>query len=183
MNGIIWSKAYHLAMFVWYTFLFTILLLVNPDDLPDGVFVYGGRWKYLTFLNLVLQMVFFGFAVVIDLQHVFVKGKDLKMLNLYKDLLYSVMVFPVGAVSEPNFLFLFLHCNTGSHNTDFTVQVCWIYFTVGIWVYPLLGKFSPLGLAALFLVSVGLVMSLFLFGEALNCYVWGKSLPCPLIIF
>ncbi|KAK1173356.1 androgen-dependent TFPI-regulating protein [Acipenser oxyrinchus oxyrinchus] len=222
MNGTIWSKAYHIAMFVWYTFLFTILLLVNPDDLPDGLFLYGGPWKYLTFLNLVLQMVFFGFAVVVDLQHLFVKGKELKRLNLYKDLLYSVMAFPVGAFVVAIFWIIFTYdrelvypnsidelfppwLNHSMHtivlpllllesllqphaypkrknglailgliSVAYVSWVCWIYFAVGIWVYPLLGKLSPLGLAALFSVSVGLVISLFLLGEVLNSYVWGK---------
>ncbi|XP_034408410.1 androgen-dependent TFPI-regulating protein [Cyclopterus lumpus] len=63
------------------------------DQLPPGIFVYGGPWKYLTFLNLLLQMSFFGLAALNDLQTL---KKLESTLNKCKDLLFSVFVFPVG---------------------------------------------------------------------------------------
>ncbi|XP_007579294.2 androgen-dependent TFPI-regulating protein isoform X4 [Poecilia formosa] len=65
----------------------------DGEELPAGIFVYGGPWKYLTFLNLLLQMTFFGLAAVNDLQP---GEKAESALNRWKDLLFSVFAFPVG---------------------------------------------------------------------------------------
>ncbi|XP_021336569.2 androgen-dependent TFPI-regulating protein [Danio rerio] len=85
----------HIAAFSWYAFIIQCIYAKDVSDLPSGIFVYGGPWKYLTFLNLVLQMVFFGLASVNDLQPVG-KGSKMSLLCLCKDLLFSVFVFPVG---------------------------------------------------------------------------------------
>ncbi|XP_041922253.1 androgen-dependent TFPI-regulating protein [Alosa pseudoharengus] len=84
------QKIYHLAAFSWYAFVIQSLYAKGDEDLPPGIFVYGGPWKYLTFLNLILQMVFFGLAALNDLQS---SGKGLRMA---RDLLFSVYTFPVG---------------------------------------------------------------------------------------
>ncbi|XP_051508118.1 androgen-dependent TFPI-regulating protein-like isoform X1 [Myxocyprinus asiaticus] len=89
------KKVCHLAAFSWYAFVIKSIYARGDSDLPDGIFVYGGPWKYLTFLNLVLQMVFFGLASVNDLQPVG-KASKISLLCLCKDLLFSVFVFPVG---------------------------------------------------------------------------------------
>lgn len=126
MTGML-KKFYHIVAFSWYIFVLHSFYAKRNSDIPPGIFVYGGPWKYLTFLNLVrchpcedtfkmilidtilevackcfisqvLQIVFFGLASVNDLQPV---GKDSKMslLCLSKDLLFSVFAFPVGMVS------------------------------------------------------------------------------------
>ncbi|KAA0718269.1 Androgen-dependent TFPI-regulating protein [Triplophysa tibetana] len=91
----IFKKVYHISSFLWYAFIIQCIYAKGEKDLPPGLFVYGGPWKYLTFLNPVLQMVFFGLGSLNDLQPV---GKDSKKssLSLCKDLLFSVFVFPVG---------------------------------------------------------------------------------------
>ncbi|XP_036409623.1 androgen-dependent TFPI-regulating protein [Megalops cyprinoides] len=89
------KKTYHILAFVWYAFVLQTLASKDPKDLPVGMFVYGGPWKYLTFLNLLLQMVFFGLAAVNDFQHLLGKGAA-KHLSLCKDLIFSVFAFPVG---------------------------------------------------------------------------------------
>lgn len=44
---------YHMAAFSWYAFIVKSLADKDGEQLPPGIFVYGGPWKYLTFLNLV----------------------------------------------------------------------------------------------------------------------------------
>ncbi|XP_014896437.1 androgen-dependent TFPI-regulating protein isoform X1 [Poecilia latipinna] len=85
--------AFHISAFSWYTFIVNYLAAKDGEELPAGIFVYGGPWKYLTFLNLLLQMTFFGLAAVNDLQP---GEKAESLLNRWKDLLFSVFAFPVG---------------------------------------------------------------------------------------
>ena len=46
------STVHHVAAFCWYAFVVRSLAAKDGEDLPPGIFVYGGPWKYLTFLNL-----------------------------------------------------------------------------------------------------------------------------------
>ncbi|XP_026113715.1 androgen-dependent TFPI-regulating protein [Carassius auratus] len=89
------KKLYHIVAFGWYIFVIQSVYAKRNSDIPPGMFVYGGPWKYLTFLNLVLQLVFFGLASVNDLKPVG-KGSKMSLLCLSKDLLFSVFAFPVG---------------------------------------------------------------------------------------
>ncbi|XP_042357626.1 androgen-dependent TFPI-regulating protein [Plectropomus leopardus] len=84
---------YHIAAFSWYAFVVKSLADKDGEELPAGIFVYGGPWKYLTFLNLLLQMLFFGLAALNDLQP---GKKSESTLNRCKDLLFCVFAFPVG---------------------------------------------------------------------------------------
>lgn len=45
--------AFHITAFGWYAFVVNYLAAKDGEELPKGIFVYGGPWKYLTFLNLV----------------------------------------------------------------------------------------------------------------------------------
>ncbi|XP_059215635.1 androgen-dependent TFPI-regulating protein [Centropristis striata] len=86
-------RVYHIAAFSWYAFIVKSLAAKDGEELPPGIFVYGGPWKYLTFLNLLLQMLFFGLAALRDLQ----PGKNSEStLNRCKDFLFAVYAFPVG---------------------------------------------------------------------------------------
>ncbi|XP_061098684.1 androgen-dependent TFPI-regulating protein [Conger conger] len=88
-------KSFHILVFSWYAFVLLSLAAKDGEPLPPGIFMYGGPWKYLTFLNLVLQMVFFGLAAACDFQSSSGKGMD-KQLDLCMHLLFSVLAFPVG---------------------------------------------------------------------------------------
>lgn len=46
-------RVYHITAFSWYAFVVKSLAAKDGEELPPGIFVYGGPWKYLTFLNLV----------------------------------------------------------------------------------------------------------------------------------
>ncbi|XP_072292894.1 androgen-dependent TFPI-regulating protein [Eucyclogobius newberryi] len=85
--------AFHILVFSWYAFVVQSLAAKDGEELPPGIFVYGGPWKYLTFLNLLLQMTFFGLAAASDLQD---GKKSQGALNKCKDLLFAVFGFPVG---------------------------------------------------------------------------------------
>jgi len=52
MTGIL-KKFYHIVAFCWYAFVIQSIYAKGDSELPPGIFVYGGPWKYLTFLNLV----------------------------------------------------------------------------------------------------------------------------------
>ncbi|XP_073483527.1 androgen-induced gene 1 protein isoform X3 [Aquarana catesbeiana] len=64
---------------------------------------YGGSWKFLTFIDLVIQAVFFGICVLSDLSYLLTKGSDsleqerqLKKLRFLRDWMLAVLAFPVG---------------------------------------------------------------------------------------
>ncbi|KAL7865093.1 hypothetical protein AOLI_G00165130 [Acnodon oligacanthus] len=66
-----------------------------------GAWGYGGRWKYLTFINLVMQAVFFGFCVLTDLIHTVLPSKSARsgipvFLIMLRDGIFTVLAFPVG---------------------------------------------------------------------------------------
>ncbi|KAG8444295.1 hypothetical protein GDO86_009470 [Hymenochirus boettgeri] len=68
---------------------------------------YGGSWKFLTFIDLVIQAVFFGICVLCDLSSLLTKGSDnleqerqLKKLISLRDWMMAVLAFPVGVVSR-----------------------------------------------------------------------------------
>lgn len=61
-------------------------------------------------------------------------------------------------------------------------RIIWVYVSVGIWVYPLLGLFSTAGLAGFFFFNMCVVTLLYLLGDKLNSCVWGKRRQVCLII-
>lgn len=56
---------YHITVFSWYAFIVKSLADKDGEELPAGIFVYGGPWKYLTFLNLVSTL-----AVIAEIQFI-----------------------------------------------------------------------------------------------------------------
>lgn len=58
----------------------------------------------------------------------------------------------------------------------FFFRIVWVYLTVGIWVYPILGLFSSSGLTIFFFHNMLVVSLLFLLGQTLNHKVWGKKI-------
>ncbi|KAI3363026.1 hypothetical protein L3Q82_011684 [Scortum barcoo] len=213
-------RVYHIAAFSWYAFIVKSLAAKDGEELPAGIFVYGGPWKYLTFLNLLLQMSFFGLAAVSDLQP---GEKSERALNRCKDLLFSVFAFPVGMFVVILFWTIFAYnrelvypatidaffppwINHAMHTFVFPVLlgevlvqphiypqtkhalaalgavglsylfwIIWVYLSVGIWVYPLLGHFSSAGLVGFFFFNMTVVTSLYVLGDKLNSHVWNKK--------
>nr|XP_046258711.1 androgen-dependent TFPI-regulating protein isoform X2 [Scatophagus argus] len=214
------SRAYHITAFSWYAFIVKSLADKDGEELPPGIFVYGGPWKYLTFLNLVLQMSFFGLATVSDLQP---KEKSGSTLNRCKDLLFSVFAFPVGMFVVLLFWIIFAYdrelvypatidtffppwINHAMHTFvlpvllgevlvqphiypqtkhalaalgvvgfSYLFWIIWVYLSVGIWVYPLLGHFSTAGLMGFFFFNMSVVTLLYVLGDKLNSHVWSTN--------
>uniref|UniRef100_A0A3Q1FIK2 Androgen-dependent TFPI-regulating protein-like n=1 Tax=Acanthochromis polyacanthus TaxID=80966 RepID=A0A3Q1FIK2_9TELE len=213
------ALVYHIAVFGWYALVLKSLIAKDGEELPPGIFVYGGPWKYLTFLNLVLQTVFFGLAAVNDLH----PGKTAeKTLGRLKDFLFSVFAFPVGMFVVLLFWSIFAYdrelvypatidtfippwinhavhtfvlpvllgevlvqphtypqtknalAALGAVGSAYLSWIVWVYLSVGIWVYPLLGYFSTAGLVGFFFFNMTVVTSLYLLGDKLNSHFWSS---------
>ncbi|KAM9809831.1 androgen-dependent TFPI-regulating protein [Syngnathus typhle] len=215
------KRVYHISVFGWYAFVVMTLAAKDGEELPPGIFAYGGPWKYLTFLNLILQMLFFGLTAVNDLQR---GEKSDSTLKRFTDLIFSVFAFPVGMFVVLLFWALFAYdrelvypatmdafippwINHAMHTFvfplllgEFLVQphayprtknalatlglvgvgylfwILWVHVKVGIWVYPLLGHFSAVGLLGFFCFNMSLVSLIYLLGDKLNSRMWGKKL-------
>ncbi|XP_069585030.1 androgen-dependent TFPI-regulating protein isoform X2 [Ranitomeya imitator] len=87
---------YHCSAFIWYFFLTYSLLTVSATERPDGVFLYGGQWKYLTVLNVVLQTLFYAVTFLTDLLFPVRGIKFVKHITYCRDLLFSVLAFPAA---------------------------------------------------------------------------------------
>ncbi|XP_077439012.1 androgen-dependent TFPI-regulating protein [Vanacampus margaritifer] len=215
-----WNGVYHITAFSWYAFVVTTLAAKDGEELPAGIFVYGGPWKYLTFLNLLLQMLFFGLAALNDLQ----PGKNSdSTLNRCTDLIFSVFAFPVGMFVVVIFWAIFAYdrelvypatidaflppwinhamhtfvlplllgeivaqphaypqtknalATLGLVGVGYLFWILWVYVSAGIWVYPLLGHFSAVGLLGFFCFNMSAVTLLYLLGGKLNSRVWKNS--------
>ncbi|XP_056154668.1 androgen-induced gene 1 protein-like [Lampris incognitus] len=71
--------------------------LINIERHPETK-TFGGRWKYLTFIN---QTVFFGLCVFTDIVNLVRSGKPLRgglpsLLVKLRDIIFTVLAFPVG---------------------------------------------------------------------------------------
>uniref|UniRef100_A0A8D3CPU3 Androgen dependent TFPI regulating protein n=1 Tax=Scophthalmus maximus TaxID=52904 RepID=A0A8D3CPU3_SCOMX len=216
-------RVYHITAFSWYAFVVKSLAAKDGEELPPGIFVYGGPWKYLTFLNL-LQMTFFGLAAMNDLQP---GEKSKSTLSRCKDLLFSVFAFPVGMFVVLLFWTIFIYdrelvypasidtffppwMNHAMHTfvlpvllgevlvqphvypktkhalaassldlcLNMSCRILWVYLSVGIWVYPLLGHFSTSGLVGFFFFNMSVVTLFYLLGDKLNSHeIIANSLP------
>ncbi|XP_070600640.1 androgen-induced gene 1 protein-like [Erythrolamprus reginae] len=89
----------HFLCFIWATFAVT-----QNWGFPKPVRKvhdesYGGQWKYLTFLNQLLQTVLFLMCVTVDAVALFVPSQDKKVSSIVlpiRDFIFSAYVFPVG---------------------------------------------------------------------------------------
>uniref|UniRef100_A0A8D3CRE9 Androgen dependent TFPI regulating protein n=1 Tax=Scophthalmus maximus TaxID=52904 RepID=A0A8D3CRE9_SCOMX len=196
-------------------FLIKVCLAAKDgEELPPGIFVYGGPWKYLTFLNV---MTFFGLAAMNDLQP---GEKSKSTLSRCKDLLFSVFAFPVGMFVVLLFWTIFIYdrelvypasidtffppwmnhamhtfvlpvllgevlvqpCSDTGYSSsldlclNMSCRILWVYLSVGIWVYPLLGHFSTSGLVGFFFFNMSVVTLFYLLGDKLNSRVWSNFL-------
>ncbi|KAM9316691.1 androgen-induced gene 1 protein [Gastrophryne carolinensis] len=77
---------------------------------------YGGSWKFLTFIDLVIQATFFGICVLSDLSCILTKGSDsmeqerqLKKLMSLRDWMLAVLAFPVGVFVVTMFWAIYMY--------------------------------------------------------------------------
>ncbi|XP_064365142.1 androgen-induced gene 1 protein isoform X2 [Dromaius novaehollandiae] len=170
----------------------SILCNYKAIDMPAHQ-TYGGSWKFLTFIDLVIQAVFFGICVLTDLSSLLTKGNDsqeqerqLKKLISLRDWMMAVLAFPIG-VHTTVLPFILIEMRTTHHQypsrscglaavctfaVGYILWVCWIHHVTGVWVYPLLEYLSP-GVKIIFFAAVTIIINIFyLLGEVLNNYIW-----------
>ncbi|KAL2791346.1 androgen-dependent TFPI-regulating protein isoform 1 [Daubentonia madagascariensis] len=236
---------YHFLVLSWYIFLNFYISQHGKSKEKSKIFGNGGRWKYLTLLNLLknkpgfqililaftslkfwqlLQAIFYGVSCLDDVLKRIKGRKDIKFLTAFRDLLFTTLAFPVSAFVFLAFWTLFLYnrelvypkvldgifpvwLNHAMHTSilplslaevilrphhypskktglsllaagslAYISRVLWIYSETGTWVYPVFAKFSPLGLAAFFILSHIFSASLYLLGEKLNHWKWGDMM-------
>lgn len=95
----------HVLFFVTYVYSLVYNLLYVGEDYEPYIYLfsykgYGGKFKFLTFLNFLLQTVFFGLSIVNDLIGTHVKpsdkgGKKCRLQN-FLDTMLAGLVYPVG---------------------------------------------------------------------------------------
>ncbi|KAL2103914.1 hypothetical protein ACEWY4_000782 [Coilia grayii] len=113
-SGLGWRSCLcaHLAIFSWYVFTLRTNCSLEISERHPGARTYGGRWKYLTFINLVMQTVFFGLCVVTDLSHMVVSnartGLPSRLLKT-RDYFFTVLAFPVGTFVFTSFWSLYAY--------------------------------------------------------------------------
>ncbi|NWI66184.1 ADTRP protein, partial [Todus mexicanus] len=100
---------YHCLAFAWYFFVAYSITHVKAEERPSEVFLYGGQWKYLTVLNLVLQAVFYGVSFLADALRLIKKLRCAKCVISSRDLLFSVLAFPVSTFVSISFWTLYTY--------------------------------------------------------------------------
>ncbi|XP_042177642.1 androgen-induced gene 1 protein isoform X3 [Oncorhynchus tshawytscha] len=102
------SQVLRVAILLSY---FSILCNYKAIDMPAHQ-TYGGSWKFLTFIDLVIQAVFFGVCVLTDLSRLLTKGSEnqeqdrqLRKLIGLRDWMMAVLAFPVGVVARHMLVF------------------------------------------------------------------------------
>ncbi|XP_048364091.1 androgen-dependent TFPI-regulating protein [Sphaerodactylus townsendi] len=74
-----------------------------------GIDTYGGVWKFLTFLNLVLQAVLCGISFLVDVFTLMEKQRIAKFVVPFRDLLFGSLAFPVSMFVTSSFWILYLY--------------------------------------------------------------------------
>ncbi|XP_040292823.1 androgen-induced gene 1 protein-like [Bufo bufo] len=89
----------HLGLLAWNVFAICQNLLVSSSDPFLGHNSYGGRWKFLTFLNQVIQTAFFGVCLLCDLLQICLSNRNrfCSVLTRLKDGVFAALAFPIGA--------------------------------------------------------------------------------------
>ncbi|MBN3282857.1 AIG1 protein, partial [Polyodon spathula] len=215
----------HFVIFSWYIFTVWHNLSITASGRHPGTQSYGGRWKYLTFLDLVdlhwriqgfVCLVFFcsllypilasrkncplahlqasdmlllcsGWQfVVLSFWLLYVYDRELVYPKLLDDIIPQWLNHAMHTVILPLLLVelcIIPHRFPSRRKgivglTLFTglylAWVFWIHHVSGVWVYPILGFLSPLGLGV-FLAAASLSMvPLYFLGEKLNRMLWGR---------
>ncbi|XP_046896939.1 androgen dependent TFPI regulating protein 1 [Hypomesus transpacificus] len=104
----------HSVILSWYVFTLSANCSLKITGRHPGAKSYGGRWKYLTFLNLVMQTIFFGLCVLIDLFHLILPARSLNgglavLLVKLRDIIYTVLAFPIGTFVFVSFWSLYTY--------------------------------------------------------------------------
>ncbi|CAM4626033.1 unnamed protein product [Lepidochelys olivacea] len=102
----------HLFCFLWALFSLSQNVGLPHSLRRESENTYGGRWKYLTFINQILQTLLFGICVILDFACVFIPAKKNHVSSRLlppRDFLFSVLVFPVGLFVAVTFWTLYAY--------------------------------------------------------------------------
>ncbi|XP_026525831.1 androgen-dependent TFPI-regulating protein [Notechis scutatus] len=106
---------YYGVVFAWYTFFFytCTYFAANPDKsrIPKGQFnpFEGSQWKYLSFLNVVLQVVFYAVSLLTSAFILMKKQRIATIMISFKDLIFSSLVFPLSTFVFATFWSIYLY--------------------------------------------------------------------------
>ncbi|XP_039713475.1 androgen-dependent TFPI-regulating protein [Pteropus medius] len=100
---------YHSLVLSWYIFINYYIFQLGRDPQKRKIFPNAQRWKYLTFLNLLLQTIFYGVACLEDVLKRIKGKKDIKFITAFRDLLFTTLAFPVSTVVFLLFWIFFLY--------------------------------------------------------------------------
>ncbi|KAI1897188.1 hypothetical protein AGOR_G00080640 [Albula goreensis] len=98
-----WCSLIHMAIFAWYIFTLKSNCSLEISARHPGARQYGGRWKYLTFINLVMQTVFFGFCFLTEAMYLLLSSKVPTLMLKIRDAVFTTLVFPVGTFVAMSF--------------------------------------------------------------------------------
>ncbi|TRY60647.1 hypothetical protein DNTS_033841 [Danionella cerebrum] len=186
----------HLGCFGWTLFtIWSNVTLQSSDKLP-GVRGYGGRWKYLTFLNLVRaerSRADSGRAAVLR-SCVFLSvspgaaGRAVRSVRAggYSGCKTCLSMFQHTAILPLLLLQMFLQNHKYPRRRAgilalavfaalYLGWVLWVHYASGIWVYPIMAHLSPLGLAVFLGISCLTMAPLYLLGEKLSLRLWSAA--------
>ncbi|XP_054840576.1 androgen-dependent TFPI-regulating protein [Eublepharis macularius] len=104
---------------------------------PEEYMSYGGHWKFLTFINLVLQAFFNGISLLADVFILMKKERIANFLLPFRDLLFGSLVFPGAAFVATAFWTIFSYDREMIFPKilDETVPV-WMNHAMHTWIFP-----------------------------------------------
>ncbi|XP_070605211.1 androgen-dependent TFPI-regulating protein [Erythrolamprus reginae] len=94
---------YYAVVLAWYVFFFYtsgyVLGNVHKSPRPPGSFnpFWGSQWKYLSFLNVVLQVIFYAVSLLTSAVMLMKKERIATTLISLKGLIFSSLVFPLSS--------------------------------------------------------------------------------------
>ncbi|KAM3841477.1 androgen-dependent TFPI-regulating protein isoform 2-T2 [Vipera latastei] len=162
---------YYGVVFAWYVFLFyavshNFAKLEKPVTSTGRFYqLFGGQWKYLSFLIVVLQVIFYTISLLTSTFILMKKQRIATIMISFKDLIFSSLVFPFSTFVIVSFWSIYLYdrelvypksmslgtpewLNHGMHTLAFPLAL--IEIIVNPHQYSSVGKsLSILGMAAL----------------------------------
>nr|XP_020652790.1 androgen-dependent TFPI-regulating protein isoform X1 [Pogona vitticeps] len=104
--------AAHGLAFAWYVFLVYSISHIarkGEEKKPPAVLPFGGPWKFLTVLNLVLQAIFYGVTLLVEAFVLMKKQRIAKSMFPFRDLLFGALAFPISTFVFTSFWILYTY--------------------------------------------------------------------------
>ncbi|XP_060098984.1 androgen-dependent TFPI-regulating protein [Heteronotia binoei] len=106
-SGALW---WHGLAFAWFAYVAATASRIGKNDgAPPELDAHGGPWKFLTFLNLVLQATLFGVSLLGDVFVLMKKRRIAKFVLPFRDLLFGSLGFPASVFVFTFFWMLYFY--------------------------------------------------------------------------